>query len=59
MHNRLNHLIFWPDRDALMKTMPACFQASFGKRVSVIIDCFEIFLERPSDLFACACTWSS
>ena len=50
MHNRLYHLILWPDRDALMKIMPACFQASFRKKVAVIIDCLEIFLERPSNL---------
>jgi len=26
------------------KTMPMCFQASFGKKVAVMIDCFEIFI---------------
>ena len=25
----------------------------------MISDCFEIFIEKPSDLFARACTWSS
>ena len=59
MDGRLRPLIHWPDRDALMKTMPACFQASFGKKVAIIIDCFEVFLERPSNLHAQACTWSS
>ena len=43
MDERLSRLIFWPDRDSLQKTMPQCFQESFGKRVAVIIDCFEIF----------------
>ena len=46
MHNRLYNLILWPDRDALMKTMPACFQALFGKKVAVIIDYFEIFFNN-------------
>ena len=59
INGRLCHLILWPDCDALMKTMPACFQASFGKTVAIIIDCFEVFLERPSNLHARACTWSS
>jgi len=59
MNCRLRHLIFWPDRDALMKTMPVCFQECFGKKVAVIIDCFEVFLERPSNLHARACTWSN
>ncbi len=42
-----------------METMPICFQESFGKKVAIIIDYFEIFLERPSNLHARACTWSN
>ena len=59
MDVRLGPLLLWPERDVLQKTMPACFQESFGKKVAVILDCFEIFVERPSNLFARACTWSS
>ena len=59
MDLRLQDLIIWPDRDALQKTMPMCFQASFGKKVAVIIDCFEIFIDRPSNLSARASTWSN
>ena len=55
----LRKLIVWPDREALQKTMPECFRTSFGTRVAVIIDCFEIFIERPSNLQARASTWSS
>ena len=46
----LSGLIHWPDRDSLQKTMPECFKKSFGAKVAVIIDCFEIFIERPSNL---------
>ena len=49
----------WPDRDILQKTMPTCFQESFGKKVAIIIDCFEIFIDRPSNLSARASTWSN
>ena len=45
--------------ESLRKTMPECFQESFDKRVAIIIDCFKIFLERPSNLKARACTWSN
>ena len=55
MHN----LILWPDQDALQKTVPACFQASFGKKVAIIVDCFEIFLDQPFNLQAQASTWSN
>ena len=59
MDTQLQPLIIWPDRDVLQKTMPVCFQESFGKKVVVIIDCFEIFVDRPSNLSARASTWSN
>jgi len=59
MDIRLRDLIYWPDREALQKTMPVCFQESFGKKVAIIIDCFEVFIERPSSLEARAITWSN
>ena len=52
MDVRLRDLIYWPDREALQKTMPVCFQESFGKKVAIIIDCFEIPVEKPSNLEA-------
>ncbi len=59
MYYRLKPLILWPERDTLTKNMPSCFLHSFGKKVAVVLDCFEVFLERPSNLYARACTWSS
>ena len=59
MDIRMHNLILWPDRDALQKTMPACFQASFGNKVAIIVDCFEVFLDQPSNLQARASTWSN
>ena len=59
MDIRLQALIIWPDRDSLRKTMPECFQEAFGRKVAVIFDCFEIFLERPFNLQARAYTWSN
>ena len=60
MDGRLSRLILcWPDCDTLEKTMPLCFQKSFGKKVAVIIDCFEIFIERPSNLQARTATQSN
>ena len=59
MDIHLSGLIFWPDREALRKTMPECFKASFESKVAIIIDCFEVFIERPSNLLARAATWSN
>ena len=38
--------------------MPKRFQESFGLKVAIIIDCFEIFIEHPSNLCASSTTWS-
>ncbi len=59
MDVRLSSLIIWPEREELRKSMPESFRSEFGYRVSVVLDCFEVFIERPSNLLACACTWSS
>ena len=59
MDVRLSPLIFWPEKDQLWKTMPMCFQYSFGKKITVVIDCFEVFIEKPTNLLARAQTFSS
>ena len=38
--------------------MPHQFVEVYGKRVAVIVDCFEIFIERPSNLKARSQTFS-
>ena len=58
MDIQLPFLILWPDRKSIQKTMPFCFQRNYGLRVASIIDCFELFIEKPSDLLAKSCTWS-
>jgi len=50
--------IRWPDRETLRLTMPSSFRKFFTK-CAIIIDCSEIFIERPSDLLARAQVWSN
>ena len=59
MNIRLSPIIRWPERDELWHTMPLCFQFSFEKKNIIIIECFEIFIERPSNLLARAQTFLS
>ena len=59
MDVRLSPLIRWPERDELWCTMPLCFQFSFGKKTTIIIDCFEVSIERPSNLLARSQTFSN
>ena len=53
---KLSPLVYWPDREQLQETTPMCFRANYGTTLSVIIDCFELFIERPSSLRARALT---
>ena len=46
---KTSFLIQWPERDILHKTMPV---PRFFRNCYVIIDCTEVFIERPSDLLA-------
>lgn len=39
--------------------MPLCFQQAFGTKVTVVIDCFGIFIDKPTNLLARAQTFSS
>lgn len=59
MYTRLNPLIYWPTQEERRVTMPMEFRKYFGLKVAIIIDCFELFIERPSNLQARAQTWSS
>ena len=58
LHTRLHCFIKWPERENLLKTMPMTFRKVF-RSCAVIIDCFEIFTERPTSLKARAQTWSN
>ena len=58
MGERLAPLIRWPSRNEIKKTMPIAFRNFFGKCVC-IVDCTEIFIDRPSDLKARCQTWSN
>ena len=62
MDIRLSPLVHWPDRESLIRTMLQCFKCfkfSFGTKPTVIIDCFKIFIEKPTNLLARAQTFSS
>lgn len=59
LYERFKKIIIWPDRDILQKTMPSCFIETFQDKTTVIIDCFEVFIEKPSNLLTAAQCWSN
>ncbi|XP_046862422.1 uncharacterized protein LOC124455845 [Xenia sp. Carnegie-2017] len=58
LHSRLCPLIHWPEREVLLKTMPMDFRKNCPA-CAVIINCFEIFIDRASNPLARAQTYSS
>ena len=58
LYNRLKPLIRWPEREQLILTMPIDFRSKF-RRCVIIIDCFEVFCQRPNNLKPRAQTWSN
>lgn len=53
-----DHVIYWPEKPALRKNLPRCFKKKYTRCVC-IIDCTEIYIERPLNLNARAQTWSN
>ena len=58
LYERLKPLVKWPEHEQLYETMPREFKKNFSKCI-VIIDCFEVFMDRPKGLMARAQTWSN
>ena len=58
MHHNLSQLIQWPDGETLQANLPPSFCKHYSK-VKCIIDCFEVFIERPMSFAARAATYSN
>lgn len=58
LYRVLGGLIMWPPLDKELQ-LPEVFQTEKFRRVKCIIDCTEIFIERPSALRARAQTYSN
>ena len=57
LSRELAPLVFWPDRDVIRQFQPAQIKNSC-KNLRAILDCTEIFIERPRHLRLQALTWS-
>ena len=57
MAEQLSFLIHWPSREQMMTSMPMVFR-KFFKNCICILNCTEVFIERPANLQARSHTWS-
>uniref|UniRef100_A0A8C6THM2 DDE Tnp4 domain-containing protein n=1 Tax=Neogobius melanostomus TaxID=47308 RepID=A0A8C6THM2_9GOBI len=58
MADKLKFLIHWPEREDVLRTLPRVFKPWY-KNARSIIDCTEIYIDRPGNLTARASTWSN
>ena len=58
LHCRLRALPIWASRQTIDDTMPKCFKESYPS-TRVIVDCTELFIEKPSSLRSQSITYSS
>ncbi|XP_011408684.1 PREDICTED: uncharacterized protein LOC100641785 [Amphimedon queenslandica] len=58
LYRELKQLIIWPDSETLRKNLLKCFNEKYS-RVVCIIDCFEVFIQRPRSFDARAATYSN
>ncbi|XP_056632619.1 uncharacterized protein LOC130442486 [Diorhabda sublineata] len=47
LYTKFKHLIRFPDRLVAQKNIPSCFGEAFQDKTTVIVDCFEFFIEKP------------
>ncbi|XP_056102492.1 uncharacterized protein LOC130081820 [Rhinichthys klamathensis goyatoka] len=59
MTQRFSSLIHWPSREEIKKNLPALFKSPPFNSVRCIIDCSEIFIDRPTSLSARTMTYSN
>ena len=51
MFQGLQSLVVWPDKEMIISNMPSCFKPRYATTVC-IIDCSEVFIQRPTSLTA-------
>lgn len=54
---RLKSFIVWPEDST--KNIPSCFKEVFHDNTTVIVDCFEVFIEKPASLLTQQECWSN
>ena len=59
LYVKISPFIIWPVQPELQTPMTMCFRKTFGGKITTIIDCFELFIDRPANLTGHNLTWSN
>ena len=54
----LKNLVAWLSREAIRDNLPEAFIKTGNNKCRVILDCAEVFIERPKSLDCQAAIWS-
>lgn len=50
MYEAAKYFIIWPEKEDRANSKPVIFKHQYGDRIAAIIDCFDIFIVRPSNM---------
>lgn len=59
MYERFKIFIIWPSKSESQMNIPQCFKEAFQDKTTVIIDCFEVFIECPDNYLTRQQCWSN
>ena len=58
MSREMKQFVCWPDHELIQQTLPECFNPRY-RHTTCIIDCSEVFIERPTSVLAQSQTYSN
>ena len=58
LHSKFRTYPIWPTKAGIQQTMPKCFKEIY-QSVRVIVDCIEIFIEKPNSVKCQSQTYSN
>ena len=58
LHSKVRSYPIWPSKATITKTMPSCFKKTYPT-TRVIIDCTELYIEKPNSVRSQAATYSN
>lgn len=59
MYESLKILVIWPESEDAKFNIPSCFKEAFQDKTTIIIDCFEVFIEKPENYLTQQQCWSN
>ena len=56
LYVKLTPITMWPKRSELIASIAMCLRTKFGTKITSVIDCFDLYVERLTNLTGNALT---